>query len=93
MKKMIQQGALNFGTSTRSTFISALYFYRKKGIMKRPYAIENRHKSPSGHFIVLREAARLGPAVLDKSLSDTTHLPNIIFLPCSLPEFCITYFL
>lgn len=83
-------GVLNFGTWTRSTFISALYFYRKKSIVERPCAIENRHKSPSGHLTVLREAAGLCPAVLDESLSDTTYLQNIIFLPWSLPEFCVT---
>lgn len=93
MKKTTEWGALNFGTPTRSTFTSAVYFYRKKSIMKRSCAIENRHKSPSGHFTVLREAAALCLAVLDKSLPDITHLQNIIFLSCSMPKFCVTSFL
>lgn len=40
MKKIIQWDALIFGISTRTTFISALYFYRKKKIMKRWCGIE-----------------------------------------------------
>lgn len=47
-------------------------------------------QKPFWHFAVLREAAGLCLAVLDKSLSDTTHLQNIIFLPCPLPDFCVT---
>lgn len=90
-KKILQWGALYLSTSTRTTFMSVLHFSRKKRIMKRPCAIENRHKSLPGLFTILSEAAALCRAALDKSLSDT--LLNIIFLPCSWPKFCAAAFL
>lgn len=86
---------MNFGTSTRTTVISVLYFYRKRRIMKRSCATEmpTGTKALSGFFTILSEAAGSCPAVLDKSLSDTTQLQNILFLLCSLCKFCATAFL
>lgn len=95
MNEKVQRGALNFGTSTRTTIISVLYFYRKGRIMKRSCATEmpTGTKALSGFFTILSEAAGSCPAVLDKSLSDTTQLQNILFLLCSLCKFCATAFL
>lgn len=69
--------------------INKKYFYISTVFLQEEKHSEetmcHRHKSPSGHFTVLREAAGLFPAVLDESLSDTTYVQNSIFLPHSLP--------
>lgn len=69
--------------------ISTVILQEEKHSEETVCHIEQAQK-PSGPFTVLREAAGLCPAVLDKSHSDITHLQNIIFLLCSLPEFCVT---
>lgn len=88
-------GCIDFWHINKNYFyISTVFLQEEKNNEEMMWHRDaNRHKSLSGPFKIFSEAAGWCPAVLDKSLSNTTQLQNIIFLPCSLCKFCATAFL